>query len=63
MMNIKNFRSTLILPISLIDEDSMSEPEMLGTVFIARKSKSEFNEEQKNLATVCAATETLRGNT
>ena len=52
MLNIKNLRSTLILPISLFDEDKNNEPEMLGTVFIGRKNKTEFNEEQKNLANV-----------
>lgn len=52
MLNIKNLRSSLILPISLIDETSNDEPEMLGTVFIGRNNKDEFNEEQKNLAIV-----------
>ena len=52
MLSIKNLKSTLILPVSLVDEDTDNEPEMIGTVFIGRKNKTEFNEEQKNLAAV-----------
>lgn len=51
-INVKNLKATIIFPIVSQDEADVGELEVLGSVFISSKRKNEFNEEQKNLATV-----------
>ncbi len=51
-VNVKNLKSTIIFPIVNQDESGNTDSEVLGTVFISRKRKAEYNEEHKNLANV-----------
>jgi len=51
-VNVKNLKSTIIFPIVNQDETGNNESEVLGAVFVSRKRKTEFNEEQKNLSNV-----------
>ena len=51
-VNVKNLKSTIIFPILSQDDSDSTESEVLGSVFISRKRKAEYNEEHKNLANV-----------
>ena len=51
-VNVKNLKSTIIFPILSQDDSDSAVSEVLGSVFISRKRKAEYNEEHKNLANV-----------